>query len=115
MITTIDYRIYNTEEIKKDKSRGDYEIFIGEEHGLSFALMYNNRWMQHSKMDTAHLEFFALSDGWQKYTSTGDKSTFFSFNESGDHINNSNILDIFKDQLAQNGFNLDDPIQTNLF
>jgi hypothetical protein len=33
----------------------------------------------------------------------------------GNHIDDSNILEIFKDQLSQNGFNLDNPIQTNLF
>lgn len=62
----------------------------------------------------SHFQFFAESDGWEQYTGTGFKSIYFQ-HSSKTHFSESDIREMFEQELKEQSFSIPAQVQCDLF
>ncbi len=108
-------KTYTEAEIN-DQLADNERLIIGNLGHLQYGLVFNPVWscLESARLYTAHLSFYALSDGWEDYTATGYKSHFLSADTSmcmGDDAVNC----YFSDLLTAADFDPHKPVQLDLF
>jgi hypothetical protein len=108
-------KIYTETEIS-DQVTENERLILGSFGHLQYGLVFNPVWscIKSVKLYTAHLSFYALSDGWEDYTATGYKSHFFSADTSicmGDDT----VTCYFSDLLTAADFDPLKSVQLDLF
>jgi len=113
----IPYKIYDKKEINAQIEDGERAIYVSE--GIyKCMLVINPMWADYRKIDNSivgHFDFFALSDGWQKYTNTGYHSTFFMHLDIEQYSSDNFVIESFKTSLKDTDFIFENSIQTSLF
>ena len=114
-MNTIPYNIYKIAEIKKMLKTNE-TIISGSLKYLNYALIYKPRWSVLDSIDfcTDHLEFYALSIGWEGFTETGYRSHFFHPDPSILLIEDD-IINLFNWLLMDSKFSISESIQLDLF
>ena len=105
------YRIYRKEKIQTHKNYRAILFCLGWRKCL---LLFTDNWSTFGESVTAHLEFYALSDGWQKYTETGYHSNFINL-EKNTICNDAIVKKYFISILEAQGFDSKKPFQPSLF
>jgi hypothetical protein len=114
-MNVINYKVYDQDEVKERLKKGD-RILLGSVEYLKYALVFTPKWSLIKDMDycVAHLDFMALSGGWESFTSTGYKSHFIQGDLSM-NLTNENVINIFNDLLKQSAFDIAKTRQLDLF
>ena len=83
---------------------------------LHYVLFFNAIWIRCEKacMNTAHLQFYALSEGWNDFTETGYKSMYIN-TETGIQFSDTEATHYFESLLVQTGFKANKTVQLELF
>lgn len=111
----IPYKIYKAPDVKKNEDKKEEVIHIEYEYrGLECLLSYFPRYFVTGESVTSHLTFHALTHGWEGFTSTGFRSSFFNI-DSTFKATEEDIKKQFNEMLCEVNFNVDEPRQASLF
>ena len=111
----IPYKKYNIEEARNSENTKKEVIHIEyENHGLKCLLSYYPAYFSFGDHQTAHLNFYALSEGWNAFTETGYRSTFLTV-ERDFKATKKEIVEYFESLFKEVNFDVQAPIQASLF
>jgi hypothetical protein len=108
------YKIYKQNEITQDK---EYKTILFKESFYEAILRINPIWtnLDFDNSKVGHLEFFALSIGWENFTETGYKSIFFYHDNYTKYIDDNSVIEIFLKELETENFIFKKSHQLQLF
>ncbi len=109
------YQIYTEKDIRALMKGNDRLICSNFKH-LDYSLVFTPCWSVLSGLSfhTAHLQFYAQSGGWKRYTETGYKSHFMSDDQSI-NLSDDDVIDLFTDFLSDAHFDFNDGLQLDFF
>ncbi len=116
----VPYKIYKQLEIEAEvqMSNDDEKAIFFSQGIYKCMLVINPCWSDTREINNsivAHLAFYALSDGWGKYTSTGYHSIFFHHSDINQYKDANFIIQAFKTMLEEDSFVFEENIQIALF
>ena len=108
-------KIYLESEILKKQNKETRVIISNIDH-LIYALRFTPNWSINKELNfrVDHIEFYALSLGWDKFTDSGYKSHFFH-PEIEDNLTDDDIKEFFKEFLKVSNFEVENNLQTDIF
>lgn len=108
-------KIYKVPDVKKTENKKEEVIHIEYEYrGLECLLSYFPRYFVTGHSVTSHLTFHALTHGWEGFTSTGFRSSFFNIDREF-KATEEEIKKHFNKMLSEVDFNIEEPKQASLF
>lgn len=108
-------KVYTLADIEA-RCQPDEQVIEGWFQQLHYVLLLNARWIRCEKagMKTAHLQFYALSEGWNDFTETGYQSMHVN-TETGMQFSDAEAKHYFESLLVQTGFTANKSVQLELF
>jgi len=114
----VPYKVHKEQDIKAETSDKNKRCVLFQSGFYKCILVINPFYCDYRKTNNSilgHLEFYALSEGWEKYTSTGYRSTFFHHLNIKQYQNDDFVAQEFKKMLEKDGFLFEESIQVTLF
>jgi hypothetical protein len=107
------YKIYSFTELSQKNEKST--VLALDYEGLKYCLIFQrNAFKLDSETGVSHLQFFALSRGWERFTETGYKSLYFN-NPKDSIINDNDIKKGFFVALVDSAFSLEETKQKDIF